>query len=429
MSENIIISDGIEKPWELPGTDYEKPDNIILANLAMGQLAFLGSKFGKYLNTQAMVTAELAEAVEKVKARSIEASTLLKNWNTEPPKLDPSLPATGWPPYNVPELAVPGMLVDLTRSPPENADKLIVANNLISENDIANRWVRPLNSSIVADGILPCTYKFGPTSDGKTLQGISFNARTVTEYEALTVYELQIYYKKIDSSGKVDYAAPFVRYQGVEYPVTDLKTIWVPGSQEEINYFNNQLACVNKTQGLEIFSDTTQLVPTPTEANTVPASDPGSIAQPAVTMEIPLTQFEYFLEFKLENGDYYYYQKSASNIPSFTADTALQNVGSVVQMSDKSYRYVVEVTNASGVKTFDLVRTELPKIGIKTFTKLQQSDIISKYADKNVRITQRSSEQATYVTALVQRYNYFFEAATNILKAFTNLWSSLSSNI
>ncbi|MEY4207438.1 MAG: hypothetical protein RLZZ20_590, partial [Pseudomonadota bacterium] len=46
MSENIVITNGINKPWELQGTNYDKPEEIVLANLAVGQLAFLGSAFG-----------------------------------------------------------------------------------------------------------------------------------------------------------------------------------------------------------------------------------------------------------------------------------------------------------------------------------------------------------------------------------------------
>jgi hypothetical protein len=76
MSDNIVITGGINKPWELQGTNYDKPEEIVLANLAVGQLAFLGSAFGKYLSTQATVTAELADAVNRVRDRSAEVAAL-----------------------------------------------------------------------------------------------------------------------------------------------------------------------------------------------------------------------------------------------------------------------------------------------------------------------------------------------------------------
>ena len=53
---------------------------IILFNLAVGQLAKLGSDFGKTLNIQATVTKELAGAVNLVLDRSAEISTALENW-------------------------------------------------------------------------------------------------------------------------------------------------------------------------------------------------------------------------------------------------------------------------------------------------------------------------------------------------------------
>lgn len=428
MSENIIIKDGIEKPWELPGTDYEKPENIILANLAMGQLAFLGSKFGKYLNTQAMVTAELAEAVEKVKTRSAEASSLLQNWNTDTPKLDLSMPASGWPPTS--------QEVNLTDGSLSDVDKLFAANNLLSQYNIANQSVPPLNSTDLQDGRFPCTYTLGPRTDGKTATGFSFASTFIIDIgnpgdpPPEFIPDFQIYFKVDNNIGQIDYTRPFVKWDGVEYQPQNLRMMWVPRSQADIDYFNNQLACVNKTADLAIFSDATQLVPTPTEASTASSGSADINQQPPVTMEIPLNKIQNsFLEFKLETGSYYYYQKTASEIPVYKAGDESKYAGSVVQMEDKSYRYVVEVTDKNGLKTYSLIKTDPPKIGVKSFTGLEKSDIISKYADKNVRITQRSSEQANYVTALVQRYNYFFEAATNILKAFTNLWSSLSSNV
>ena len=99
-----------------------------------------------------------------------------------------------------------------------------------------------------------------------------------------------------------------------------------------------------------------------------------------------------------------------------------------MKKNDGSYWYIRKYEDSLGIK-YDLIKVDPPKVGVKDLTNLQKSEILSQYSDKVVRITQRSSEQTTYVNALTQRYNYFYEAATNILKAFTNLWSSLVSNM
>jgi hypothetical protein len=416
MSENIVITNGINKPWELQGTNYDKPEEIVLVNLAVGQLAFLGSAFGKYLSTQATVTAELAEAVNKVRDRSAEVTSLFENWNPEGPKLDLVMPTNGIYP-------VEPSIVNVNSTNPTVIDKLIIANNLLDSNKIANKFIPPFDLDV---DIPSYTYTFGPVPGGQVIAGFSqsiaiYNPNDLSDPPK----DLQLYVKS-DADGVVDYSRNFIRFQGLEYEITNSKQIWVPRSSAEIDYFNKQLSFVNSAKNSRVLTDTTQLVPVPSEINTSPQDGTETLAQPAVTMEISIAQAD-FLEFKLSNGDYYYYEKQASQIPPYSADTVASQVGSVVQMADKTYRFVGEPTGVLD-NPYPLIMA-IPKPCIKNPSNLLKSEILSQYSDKVVRITQRSSEQTTYVNALTQRYNYFYEAATNILKAFTNLWSSLVSNV
>jgi hypothetical protein len=414
MSENIVITNGINKPWELQGTNYDKPEEIVLANLAVGQLAFLGSAFGKYLSTQATVTAELADAVNRVRDRSAEVSSLFTNWTTTSPKLDLSMPDSG--PY--PD--TPG-IVDVNDGLLSNVDKLVIANNLIYENELANTLTSPFNSTDQPN-IFPCTYTFGPTSDGKTITGFSFRTEYALSNEKKP--DFQLYYKMIGATP--DESRVFVRYDGNEYEAKNFKVMWAPSTQADIDFMNMQLSLVGPGQNSRVLTDATQIVPVPSEAN---ASFPGgadNLQQPAITMEIKIAQAD-FLEFKLDGGGYFYYQNPAKKIPLFDQSTLPANAGGVVQLEDGSYRYVVPILSKSGAD-YKLIKAT-PRPCLQNPTNLQRSEILSQYSDKVVRITQRSTEQTTYVNALTQRYNYFYEAATNILKAFTNLWSSLVSNI
>ena len=416
MSENITITDGVKQPWELPGTDYDKPEDIILANLAMGQLAFIGSIFGKYINTQAMVTAELAEAVEKVKARSAEVSSLFADWKVGGHQLDLDMPATGGYPADP-------SIVDLDSTTPSPVDKLVKANNLIAEYGLANRSVPPLYvNDLVRPYQTSCTYTFGPTPDGKTITGFS---PVLVDDSFPNIPDFLLFAKR-DSSGQVDKSKVFVKFNGAEYEATNFKMMWVPSSSADIDYFNKQLALVDSARSSRLLSDTTQLVPVPSEVN---ADSSGADAnQPAkITMEVSLGQAD-FIEFKLDRwGFYYYYEKPAAQIPLYDEKTVSNYVGTVVKMPDGKYAYIVDTVTNQGIEYIPVGVT--PTACLKSPTDLQKSDILSKYSDKIVRITQRSTEQGNYVTALVQRYNYSFEAATNILKAFTNLGSTLVSNI
>ncbi len=416
MSDNIVITDGINKPWELQGTNYDKPEEIVLANLAVGQLAFLGSAFGKYLSTQATVTAELADAVNRVRDRSAEVAALFKNWNPESPKLDLVMPANGIYPVET-------SLVNVNSTNPTAIDKLVIANNLLESNKIANKFIPPFNLDVDTASY---TYTFDPVPGGQIITGFSYSVAIYNPNDLSDPpKDLQLYVKS-DEDWVVDYSRKFIRFQGLEYEIKSSKQIWVPKSTAEIDYFNNQLSLVGSAKNSRVLTDVTQLVPVSSETNTSTQNGTATLAQPVVTMEISVPQAD-FIEFKLSNGDYYFYEKPASQIPLYSVDTVASQVGSVVQMADKTYRFVGEPTGILD-NPYPLIMAT-PKPCIKIPTNRQQSEILSQYSDKVVRITQRSTEQTSYVNALTQRYNYFYEAATNILKAFTNLWSSLVSNI
>jgi len=419
MSGNIIITEGIKEPWELRGTNYDKPEEIVLANLAVGQLAFVGSSFGKYLSTQATVTAELAQAVNRVRDRSAEVASLFQSWSIESPKLDLIMPASGAYP-------VESSVVNLNSANPSAIDKLVIANNLLDQNKIANKFLPPLNTDVSTTTPQSYTYTFQSVSNGRTITGLSTSIGFYNPYELNDPpVDFQLYVKA-DADGVFDYSKNFVRFQGLEYEVKDIKQIWVPKSSAEIDYFNNQLGFINPAKNSKILSDTTQLVPVPSELSSSPPAGSDNIPQAAVTLEIPITGAD-FIEFKLEDNGYFYFDKPADQIPLYDANTVGKHAGSVVQMADKTYSYVVKSETAAGISYTLIKATARP--GVKDPTNLQKSEWLSQYSDKVVRITQRSSEQTTYVNALVQRYNYFFEAATNVLKSFTSLWASLSGNI
>jgi hypothetical protein len=55
--------------------------------------------------------------------------------------------------------------------------------------------------------------------------------------------------------------------------------------------------------------------------------------------------------------------------------------------------------------------------------------IRSQYADKIVIATQRSSQQQLFINSILQKFNYHFDAATNVLKAFNDLSNRMAGNI
>jgi len=80
MSGNIVIDKCISEPWVIEGTDISKPNEIVLFNLAVGQLAEIGTRYGAQLNTESNVVAEIAEAVNTIQDRSAEVASKFDTW-------------------------------------------------------------------------------------------------------------------------------------------------------------------------------------------------------------------------------------------------------------------------------------------------------------------------------------------------------------
>jgi hypothetical protein len=51
------------------------------------------------------------------------------------------------------------------------------------------------------------------------------------------------------------------------------------------------------------------------------------------------------------------------------------------------------------------------------------------YAEKQILLTQRSTDQTLFVTSITQRYTTFSDTATNLLKTLVNFYNDLARNL
>jgi hypothetical protein len=51
------------------------------------------------------------------------------------------------------------------------------------------------------------------------------------------------------------------------------------------------------------------------------------------------------------------------------------------------------------------------------------------YAEKQILLTQRSTDQTLFVTSITQRYTTFSDMATNLLKTLVNFYNDLARNL
>ena len=249
MSGNIVIRQGLDQPWELPKTDVTKPDDINLLNLAVGQLAQLGSEFGTQISVQSNVTAEIAETVNIVQDRSAEVASKLDTWSSQPVDFG----ITAAPSLN--------SIQNKTYDPTNSADivsKLVAASNTLT------------TAQVYFDSSKLVTASFITSVDGNPISFVSqaFIPEQFTDTDFTVkpnivtgkpVEDLKMYYKFL-SPGQWD-SKVSVNYQGNTYTVepSTIKAFWFPTSTSEIT--NLQLAAQASSAAFNtaLLRDTTQV--------------------------------------------------------------------------------------------------------------------------------------------------------------------------
>lgn len=408
MSGNIVIRQGLDEPWELSHTDITKPDDINLLNLAVGQLAQLGSEFGTQISVQANITAEIGEAVNIVQDRSAEVAAKLDTW---------SAPVD----FGFTKAPALSSIMNKTYDPtdPNNiVTKLLAATDVLSTTDVLVDTSKVFTASFQAD-----TGTVSFVDSGEMTQRITLDTSVIPNvFVPDPVPDLQLYLKWL-SPGVWD-TSRSVNYLGKTYTVPpNFKSFWVPANDAEIS--NMQVAAQASTaaSNTALLKDKTQVLPTPSDL-----VDPATLpADSKVTLDVVVgdatgTRFQ----IPGTSGKYFYVTGSLDQLKVITSTSNLvaADENSVVKLSTGGYLWVYhdKTLNAPNSISVD-ADTFVPSP-----TALQKSSWLSQYSDKIVKITQRSAEQTNFLKMLTDRYSYFYEAATNILQVLSSLLRQQARN-
>ena len=401
MSGNIVIRQGLDQPWELPKTDVTKPDDINLLNLAVGQLAQLGSEFGTQISVQANISAEIGEAVNIVQDRSAEVASKLDSWSqpvdfgfTKAPALSSIINKTYDP------------------SDPTNiVTKLIAASDLLSTTDVLVN-----NSSAEA-------YSFqtnASTSVSFVASGVLTQRVTLDNSGAspilvpVPVDDLQPYLKWL-SPGVWDNSFS-VNYQGNTYKISSSKPLWIPANDTEISNLQVAAQASIAAKNTALLLDKTQVLPTPSDT-----VDPATIpADSKVTLDVVVgdatgTRFQ----IPSTNGKYFYVTGTLDQFKTISSASNLvaTDENTIVKLSTGGYAWVFKSSILGNLDYIPVVADSF----VPSPSALQKASWLSQYSDKIVKITQRSAEQTNFLKMLTDRYTYFYEAATNILQVLASL--------
>jgi hypothetical protein len=401
MSGNIVIRQGLDAPWELNKTDITKPDDINLFNLAVGQLAQLGSDFGSQIAVQANITAEIGEAVNIVQDRSAEVAGKLDTW---------SQPVD----FGFTKAPALSSIINKTYDPtdPNNiVTKLLAATDILKTTDVLFDSSKVFTASFQAD---TGTVSFVDTSTLTQNVTVDFSVDPPT-FVPVTVPDLQIYYKWL-SPGVWD-SSRSVNYLGKTYTVTSsFKDFWVPANDAEISTMQVAAQASTAASNTALLNDKTQVLPTPSDtvdSATLPAD--AKVTLDVIVGDATGTRFQ----IPGTNGKYFYVTGSLDQLKSISSasDLVAADVNSVVKLSTGGYAWVYQDTI---LRAPNYISVDAESF-VPSPTALQKASWISQYSDKIVRITQRSAEQANFLKMLTDRYSYCYDAATNVLQVFASL--------
>ncbi len=408
MSGNIVIRQGLDEPWELNRTDITKPDDINLLNLAVGQLAQLGSEFGTQISVQANITAEIGEAVNIVQDRSAEVAAKLDTW---------SVPVD----FGFTKAPALSSIMNKTYDPTDPNDivtKLLAATDLLSTTDVLVDTSKVFTASFQAD-----TGTVSFVDSGILTQRVTLDTSVTPNVLAPDpVPDLQLYFKWL-SPGVWDTSLS-VNYLGKTYTVPpNFKSFWVPVNDAEISTMQVAAQASTSASNTALLKDKTQVLPTPSDT-----VDPATLpADAKVTLDVVVgdatgTRFQ----IPSTNGKYFYVTGSLDQLKVITSTTNLvaADENSVVKLSTGGYLWVYHDLTLNAPNSISVnADTFVPNP-----TALQKTSWLSQYSDKIVKITQRSAEQTNFLKMLTDRYSYFYEAATNILQVLASLLRQQARN-
>ncbi len=121
------------------------------------------------------------------------------------------------------------------------------------------------------------------------------------------------------------------------------------------------------------------------------------------------------------------------NLPVATTNVFQETeVGKIVQSGDGKY-YRIKTPFVFGVTfaTFDEIKPVTPLNKPLLFAPSTDTlrDIRGKFSEAALQVTQRNASQQLLVNSLLVSYNYHFDAAANVLKAFSDLRSRVAGNV
>lgn len=423
---DIVITAGLDEPYTLPYTD---PDNEqSLRNLLIGKFAFLGSEAGRSLKNQTLelqvvvdgtnflndkleqiktpliwsekkyVTIDIYDQVEST-AFFFELGTFNFNKLTEATN---TLTAAG--------VDIGGITHYQYISPFVNTPAYIKKDSYyeVDENTFLEAFTPPLptnNSNFLS---LPTTVQ--PVFPFKNDSIIK-----VTNGASAGFYLSKGPYEKIKLTNDVI---------GFTVPKTTADvTRWIDSYNLTLDYTDE----INKTDSILLNKTILSGVP-------ISSDDLGKLDDPKIfekykdnlyaDLKVNFDQIKINIPNVTQGNKYFSYPVSSVSFE----DSKNLNVGVLFTLdTDKSEPKKLFYTTVLG-SSIEVNSSDM-KLFVLNPSATEVQSWRSQFAEKQIQLTQRSATLQNYLNELIQYYNYTYDAATNLLRAYVSLLSELSRNL
>jgi hypothetical protein len=408
---DIVVTSGLEEPYAIPYTD---PDNTqSLRNLLIGKFAFLGSEAGVQLKNQTLEMQKVVDSVNYVSDILDQIKTPLV-----------------WTPNDL-DLDISDQVGLTPSSPNFNFSKLFSATNKMTEAGFDFGGITNFKVT-VTDGNGNGLVKYIDRSNYQVFKENYFinNLQNIVTDPSGSVIKVD----RNDGSSiyffSVGFSSPGFNLFEIDKP----QGFAIPATNEQLSnwntFFNLQINAdilIKKTNDLLL--NKTVLYGIPIEAGDLGKFDDPKIAEKYknniyADIKVNFDTIKVNIS-NVTKGDFFfnYPIKSISVDVSATLETGNLYTLDIDKADPKKIFYTTGLGSSVEVKTSEM------KLFIKNPSDSEVQSWRSQFAEKQVQLTQKSATLQNFLNELIQIYNYTFEAATNLLRAFSSLLSDISRNL
>jgi hypothetical protein len=440
---NIVITEGLDKPWELSKTELNVTkdtnlDNINLTNQVVGQLAYTSSELLTGLTKEKDNLDKIVDAIDSVTTEIGLFPDRIAAWDKATVSVDK---------VNLSAIPVPIPLsLIATTSDINNTDILQANATDISLGGPPSQAQYTKNQALI-DAITPLIAA-KPLLDA---QNISFS----TQGYAFLV-------PNPNASSGTDQALWFVTGKLVEgttpgvggAPLDLVVYRNAAGTPTSYEVVGNPRVVLSPSQVLSFFvpkddNEKTSMQYAINSSNLIQATNalknttglPEGVTPPVTTLGPNIEKYydaaKYVMKEFTQDGDSIFGTNSNAITMFGKYPPEVRSTLDLSQMTQNDIGKFFKETGSTNVYYIVDVKTDgkvVFRVGsaepyINNMTDDIKKTLRGEYAEKQILLTQRSTDQTVYVNSISQRYTTFSDMATNLLKTLMNFYNDVARNI